>query len=489
MTRLIMAAVLVLGCSDTVHASQSPHPMPGTLTQRVACQNQEEQSYAVYLPTAYDDGKPWPVLICFDPAARGALPVSLFRRAAEVFGYIVVGSNNSRNFVRNASFDAINAIWPDINRRFTIDQKRIYLAGFSGGARASCNIANLNRNVVGVIACGAGFGYHFPPEATRGFAVFGIVGTLDQNYLEMMQLDQTLERLSHRYHLTVFDGAHVWPPEDLLFEGVAWFELLAMRSGLLPVQPQEIHRQYVMAITRAQDAERNGRWAEVFRLYTGIKRDFDGLLDLGAVERRLGQLKDDAQVKDALKDRKKLQREEDRQIEVFRQRFSRLHRMALKPSWIKKEKMWWEERVGQLNQIIAQDASPQRCSMAQRLLTLIRSTSVEETMRTLLLDDPTRAVLAGEVAATLNPEHAVVHYNLACAYARKGKLDAAMETLAKSLALGYRDGRFIQQDPDLEPLADDPRFQDLLDTLLRESPPAPEPPAAPNDASNHDPHG
>ena len=36
-------------------------------------------------------------MYAFDPGARGKLPVELMKDAAERFGYIVVGSNNSRN--------------------------------------------------------------------------------------------------------------------------------------------------------------------------------------------------------------------------------------------------------------------------------------------------------------------------------------------------------------------------------------------------------
>jgi hypothetical protein len=69
----------------------------GEIIQKVSCLSDAEQSYALYLPTAYTPAKRWPIIYCFDPAARGSLPLERFRQAAEKYGLIIVGSNNSRN--------------------------------------------------------------------------------------------------------------------------------------------------------------------------------------------------------------------------------------------------------------------------------------------------------------------------------------------------------------------------------------------------------
>ena len=109
----------------------------GQIVEKVTCVQKPEQSYALYLPSNYDAGRKWPVLYAFDPAARGKLPVERFRDAAERFGWIVVGSNNSRNAATQSSIEAWNAITRDTTERFSIDDRRAYAAGFSGGARVS----------------------------------------------------------------------------------------------------------------------------------------------------------------------------------------------------------------------------------------------------------------------------------------------------------------------------------------------------------------
>ncbi len=52
-------------------------------------------------------------------------------------------------------------------------------------------------------------------------------------------------------------------------------------------------------------------------------------------------------------------------------------------------------------------------------------------------------------------------YNIACAYARDGRNDEAMQWLGKARSLGFALGNYIDGDDDLDNLRSDPRFRDL----------------------------
>jgi tetratricopeptide (TPR) repeat protein len=56
------------------------------------------------------------------------------------------------------------------------------------------------------------------------------------------------------------------------------------------------------------------------------------------------------------------------------------------------------------------------------------------------------------------PESGTLLYNLACAEARLGETDGALEHLGRSVALEARFAEFAQTDEDLEAIRDDPRF-------------------------------
>jgi tetratricopeptide (TPR) repeat protein len=61
--------------------------------------------------------------------------------------------------------------------------------------------------------------------------------------------------------------------------------------------------------------------------------------------------------------------------------------------------------------------------------------------------------------ARLCPDNPLVFYNLACSYSVMGKLDEAFAALDKAIKLGYHDARWLAQDPDLENLRRDSRFE------------------------------
>jgi tetratricopeptide (TPR) repeat protein len=63
-----------------------------------------------------------------------------------------------------------------------------------------------------------------------------------------------------------------------------------------------------------------------------------------------------------------------------------------------------------------------------------------------------------EEALVENPEAAGLLYNLACAEAQLGELDAAIRHLTRSIELSNAYREFAQTDSDLEPIRDDPRF-------------------------------
>jgi Flp pilus assembly protein TadD len=59
-------------------------------------------------------------------------------------------------------------------------------------------------------------------------------------------------------------------------------------------------------------------------------------------------------------------------------------------------------------------------------------------------------------------------YNAACAYARKGDKDKAIEWLQKAVGFGFARPEVAEVDSDLASLRGDPRFQALIDDLKRQ---------------------
>ncbi len=290
---LVVAALLALGTLANVPAALAQELPRGTVVDDVKCAGDPTQSYALYLPSTYSRDRPWSLLVAFHPAARGALMVEKYRAAAEQYGYIVAGSNTSRNGPWAVSVAAVQAMSADLASRFSIDGQRVYLTGMSGGARLAMQVALGKNNIAGVIVSSAGYP-DSEPRANVPFAVFGTAGTEDFNYLEMRLLDR---KLTTPHRLAVFRGGHTLPPDTIAVEAIEWMELQAMKSGrrtrddALIDRFLERRRQAIAAATDAADAS---------RLLDAFVSDFTGLRDVAAEAARAKALAKQPDVKKAL---------------------------------------------------------------------------------------------------------------------------------------------------------------------------------------------
>src|SRR6185436_11323693 len=127
---LLTAVLLVPGAATGAATQDIPR---GTIVADVRCAADATQSYALYLPSTYTPTRQWNVLLAFHPGARGRAMVEKYAAAAEQYGYVVAGSNTSRNGPWAVSAAAVQAMWGDVSQRFSIDPQRVYLTGLSGG--------------------------------------------------------------------------------------------------------------------------------------------------------------------------------------------------------------------------------------------------------------------------------------------------------------------------------------------------------------------
>jgi len=67
-----------------------------------------------------------------------------------------------------------------------------------------------------------------------------------------------------------------------------------------------------------------------------------------------------------------------------------------------------------------------------------------------------------ERALAIDPDDGGVRYNVACLYAVEGELEQAITCLDEAFRRGFGNKEWILQDPDLDAIRDDPRFQALV---------------------------
>jgi dienelactone hydrolase len=287
---LVAAASLIVPGTSAARAQDLAR---GTIVDEVTCAADATQSYALYLPSTYSPDRKWSLLIAFHPAARGRLMVEKYQAAAEEYGYIVAGSNNSRNGSWVVSSAAVVAISADLGQRFSIDANRVYTTGMSGGARVALLVALGKNNIAGVIASSAGYP-DSQPRASVPFPIFGTAGTEDFNYFEMRQLDR---KLTSPHRLAVFNGGHTLPPDSVAFDAVEWMELQAMKSHRRPRDEALVERLFAK---RQRLIAASGNPVETVHLLDAVVSDFKGLRDVSADAARAKALAGQSDVRKAI---------------------------------------------------------------------------------------------------------------------------------------------------------------------------------------------
>src|SRR5262245_55010456 len=96
-------------------------PLASQEIKQIDVQGHPGQSYALFVPSSYTPQRQWPMLYCLDPGARGRMAVERFAAAAEKFGFLVAGSNNSRNGPFAPAQEAIGLMVKDTHERLSID--------------------------------------------------------------------------------------------------------------------------------------------------------------------------------------------------------------------------------------------------------------------------------------------------------------------------------------------------------------------------------
>jgi predicted esterase len=262
-----------------------PHPLAGQtgghLEERVTSTTDTSQRYALYLPPGYTGDREWPVLFVLDPRGRAVFALRLFQEAASKLGWVVMSSYNSlSDSFPGPNEEAMEGMLRSAQERLSIDRSRLYLAGFSGTARAVLRFAvTLRGHVAGVFAVGGALGFELggPETVFAGdstFAYFGAAGTRDFNYEEVLAMADRFGTMHVPFRVAVFDGSHSWPPPDICSQAIEWLELRAMRGHHRSTDSAWVRVRLQTDLARAAKLEQLGQSAEGLRLYEAIMRDY-----------------------------------------------------------------------------------------------------------------------------------------------------------------------------------------------------------------------
>jgi len=429
------------------------------------CAAHTEQSYALYLPRAYTAQKRWPIIYVFDPAARGMVPTEIIKDAAEQYGYIVATSNNSRNGAWKPEMEAASAMWQDTHVRLSIDDQRVYNAGFSGGARLASRLAQICKCTQGVFLNGAGFSLDGAPTRDTSFAVFMTAGVTDFNYSELMRLDATLGTLGVPHFLRRFDGSHEWAPAAVWPEALAWINLQAMKEKRLARDEAFITSELRRFSDAAKEVEKSGNVYFAVQAYRQAVAAFEGLTSTESLRNRASDLEKNPWYRTGEKrEREDLATQATLENDVFRVssvlRDQAADRTALR--------MQASQLISDLRNRATHEKKEEKKRVLERARRGIFANMIETGEPLIDERNFSLAEIYLGLAVEARPEIPWPHLSLARCLLKAGRKKDALQSLQKARDAGLKAQDLAdleKQIPEFAALANDPGFQKLVENL------------------------
>jgi predicted esterase len=366
----------------------------GKIIPKVTCQKDQSVSYALYLPNSYTPALKFSVIIAFDPKGNGILPLERYKGLADKYGYILMGSNDSKNGQdMNTTSTIIDALFSETTGRYSIDPERIYVMGFSGGARVASIIGFYQGGVAGVIGCGAGFPATDQPVRFKPDYI-AIAGNADFNMNELISLDKELDKSNFTHALILFNGKHEWPPVEIMENAFLWTEFCSMRKGLIQKKDSMILR-FVHSQEKiiSNDRETGDNLAEHNHLINLI-RFVNGLSPVDNYKKSLTEVENSSTYKTQ---EKQLQQQTGKEMK---------EQKSLNDNFFLKDVAWWKDKISNYELRIRQGKDSSDVRMYKRLKSYLSLLCYMSYNRVLLSNDTVSAKHAMEIYEIVDPENA-----------------------------------------------------------------------------------
>ncbi|MEZ5198294.1 MAG: hypothetical protein R2764_18465 [Bacteroidales bacterium] len=377
----------------------------------------------------------------------------------------MVCTYNSRNGPRGPKPEAADALLKDTQERFSLDNRRLYACGFSGGARVASLVAMLSGKINSVVACGAGFANDKKPVAGLRFSFFGMVGSFDMNFQELFKLDMELSELKINHQMEYYEDGHNWPDVKIFERAFYWLELNAMRKKLIPVNDTLINtfKSFYQEDLQTLSPLNNTYWQ--YHLEQKFINYLHDLTDVSEYEIRATEIYESQAYKNESDHLKRMIDLENEKRRDYQEELNKIAKSATIEGQASKSKSWWKK---ELEILYVSDATPMNSDklyVNKRLYDYIWRVAwgrYEDYFSNNYYNTAKRFM---EICELANPDKPWPNYYLARLYVKMGNDNIAIKQLNLAVDKGYKNKKFLEQDPDLEQLRENKKFKELLDRI------------------------
>jgi hypothetical protein len=449
---VLLSCLFFASCGETVNDDTAIDSVPvqqeiaitkGAVTT-LSCKLDVTNSYNIYLPAALSDTGVYPVLFFFDPHADGKLPVEKYKSLAEEWEFILVGSNYTKNGMDgNLAMNGANNLVNDVKSRFNVDPARIYLSGFSGGARVAGGLALQRMDITGVICCSA-----TPPESVAPRGYVGVAGLGDMNYLEMkkFQAKQTGASLGE---LIVFDGKHEWPPVITMENAMLMISLYqpgTAQSGDF----NQMSDSLTANVLKQSDSLKNISCMLEYNLLASVEQAEKNFSGVAQISERKKKLDGSSCVKNDEQKWKEVEtKENDLQLE-------------LQEAILARDTAWWRSNADSYFETTKTGAEK---FMRQRLRGYTSLLCYTYCNQAFSMNNVHAAEKLVKVYSIVDPSNNEWAYLQAGLFMRLNMNQDAIASMSKAVDLGFHDRARVEKDAIFAPVMNDPAFQQVLSRM------------------------
>lgn len=413
----------------------------GTITP-LACKLNAANTYEVYLPVTHTADAKYPVVIFFDPHANGKLPLEKYKSIADEWEFILVGSNYTKNGMdANVALAGANELVTDIAGRFNVDPARIYLSGFSGGARIAGGVALQRMDITAVICCSA-----TPPSPVAPRGYIGIAGLGDMNYLEMKKFQSADTSSVGLSELLVFDGKHEWPPVKVMENAMLMISLYQPGTAVSG-DPNKMSDSLTANVIAQCDTMGKISCLLEFQLLASVANAEKNLSGIAAIEPRLKKIEGSACVKS---DERKWTEAEAKESDLQK---------ALAESVLSRDTIWWRQNADSYFETTK--TGPEKF-MRQRLRGYVSLLCYTYCNQAFSMNNVHAAEKLVKVYSIVDPTNSEWAYLQSGLYMRLNMADFAISSMEVAVSLGFNDRVRVERDPVFAPVMSDQRFQQVL---------------------------
>jgi hypothetical protein len=460
MLLLILMTGSLLSCSSNSNNKQTSEQNNADSVKQAtssiidqSCTLDPSIQFSYYLPESYKVGNKYPVLLLFDPQGDAHFALAKYTKAADQFEFILMSTSAIKNGLDGKTAGHVmQTLLGSISSQLPVNPTRVYVGGFSGGARYAAMLAMSGSGIQGLMVAGAGF----PVDSWKNLSPSVIIATAndgDMNLSEILSLQDIKDKGQRSRVLIMRDqGIHEWPSLQKMTEVMAVFTAYAVRDS---IENDKKKLDLVMSTYDSLDRSDYCSSSKIHKslFYERIVKALAYQKDIDKYGKAYASMIQSASYQSEKNTEQNFIKEE----------------LGIKNSYYtamgSKDTSWWYNEMQRLNASIQNEKSNLKRSQLMRIrsgLSLMCYMNLDKTIKANSNED---AYYLSVLYRNIDPDNKEAWFLAAVMEARSGNKSRVIDFLNTAGKKGFNERTRLNQTTEFNSMLGDPLFQDAVNKL------------------------